>query len=191
MAAMTERGDTGTQANDPRWFDLLMASRWPLAVVLAAWAVAIAAVQILKKPIPIGLPLSQPLPVKLVGGVSVEQFKVPVRVKSEGALSVEAIKALPVSGSVKVPEGVALSRPIQVDTSTPLEVNSDVNVDSPIVVSEVSNPVSIRAVDGETLQVSTPDGETLNIIGGVKVNSVGGKINVRLRDAAQSLLPTP
>ena len=188
---MTERGDTGTQANDPRWFDLLMASRWPLAVVLAAWAVAIAAVQILKKPIPIGLPLSQPLPVKLVGGVSVEQFKVPVRVKSEGALSVEAIKALPVSGSVKVPEGVALSRPIQVDTSTPLEVNSDVNVASPIVVSEVSNPVSIRAVDGETLQVSTPDGETLNIIGGVKVNSVGGKINVRLRDAAQSILPVP
>ena len=104
---------------------------------------------------------------------------------------VEAIKALPVSGSVKVPEGVSLSRPIQVDTSTPLEVNSDVNVDTPIVVSEVSNPVSIRAVDGETLQVSTPDGETLNIIGGVKVNSVGGKINVRLRDAAQSLLPVP
>jgi len=188
---MTQRGDTQRQANDPRWFELLMASRWPLAVVLAACAVAIAAVQILRKPIPIGLPLSQPLPVKLVGGVSVEQFKVPVRVKSEGARSVEAIKALPVSGSVKVPEGVSLSRPIQVDTSTPLEVNSDVNVDTPIVVSEVSNPVSIQAVDGETLQVSTPDGETLNIIGGVRVNSVGGKINVRLRDAAKSVLPLP
>lgn len=188
---MTDRGDTPTRTNDPRWFELLMASRWPLAVVLAAWAVAIAAVQILRKPIPIGLPLSQPLPVKLVGGVSVEQFKVPVRVKSEGALSVEANKALPVIGNVKVPEGVALSRPIRVDTSTPLEVNSDVNVENPIVVSEVSDPVSIRAVDGETLQVSTPDGESLSIIGGVKVNSVGGKINVRLRDAAESVLPLP
>lgn len=188
---MTDRGDLRTPANDPRWFDLLMASRWPLAVVLAAWAVAIAAVQILRKPIPIGLPLSQPLPVKLVGGISVEQFKPSVRVKSEGALSVEAAKALPVSGSVKVPEGVALSRPIKVDTSTPLEVNSDVNVDNPIVVSEVSEPVSIRAVAGETLEVSTPDGETLNINGSVKVNSVGGKINVRLRDAAKSILPVP
>ena len=86
---------------------------------------------------------------------------------------------------------MSLSRPIQVDTSTPLEVNSDVNVDSPIVVSEVSEPVSIRAVAGETLEVSTPDGETLNINGSVKVNSVGGKINVRLRDAAKSVLPLP
>ena len=35
---MTDRGDTPTRTNDPRWFDLLMASRWPLAVVLAAWS---------------------------------------------------------------------------------------------------------------------------------------------------------
>ena len=42
--------------NDPRWFTLAMASRWPLAVVIAAGSVAVAATQILRQPIPIGLP---------------------------------------------------------------------------------------------------------------------------------------
>ena len=39
--------------------------------------------------------------------------------------------------------------------------------------------------------VATPDGERLNVVGGVKVDSVGGKISVQLRDTAKSLLPIP
>ena len=83
--AMAEPSDRSSSSADPRWFVLLMASRWPLAVALAAWAVAVAAIQILRQPIPIGLPLSQPLPVQLVGGITVDQLTAPVRVM--GAVS--------------------------------------------------------------------------------------------------------
>ena len=61
--------------NDPRWFTLAMASRWPLAVVIAAGSVAVATTQILRQPIPIGLPLGQPFPVRLVDGVIVDEIK--------------------------------------------------------------------------------------------------------------------
>jgi len=91
-----------------------MASRWPLAVVIAAWAVAVAAIQILRQPIPIALPLDQPLPVRLVGGITVDQLSAPVSVKGEEPLSIEAVKALPVSGEVGVPKGVAVTEPVKV-----------------------------------------------------------------------------
>ena len=45
--------------------------------------------------------------------------------------------------------------------------------------------------DGGPVLVGTPDGELLNVTGGVRVDSVGGKINVQLRDAAKSVLPIP
>ena len=64
----------------------VMASRWPPGCGAGRLGRGHRCRADSEKTDPIGLPLSQPLPVKLVGGVSVEQFKVPVRVKSEGAL---------------------------------------------------------------------------------------------------------
>ena len=103
---MADQGPTTSQSSDPRWFVLMMASRWPLAVVIAAWAIAVAAIQILRQPIPIGLPLNQPFPVRLVGGITVDKLSAPVSVKGEQPLSIEAVKALPVRGDVGVPKGV-------------------------------------------------------------------------------------
>ncbi|QNI47961.1 putative conserved secreted protein [Synechococcus sp. A15-60] len=180
---MADPSDRSSSSADPRWFVLLMASRWPLAVALAAWAVAVAAIQILRQPIPIGLPLSQPLPVQLVGGITVDQLTAPVRVKGEEPLMIQAAKTLPVAGDVAVPKGVAVSEPVQVE--------GDVALSGPVTVNEVTQPVMVHGEDGEALMVATPDGERLNVYGGVKVDSVGGKISVQLRDAAKSLLPIP
>ncbi len=181
--AMADPSDRSSSSADPRWFVLLMASRWPLAVALAAWAVAVAAIQILRQPIPIGLPLSQPLPVQLVGGITVDQLTAPVRVMGEEPLMIQAAKTLPVAGDVAVPKGVAVSEPVQVE--------GDVALSGPVTVNEVTQPVMVYGEDGEALMVATPDGERLNVYGGVKVDSVGGKISVQLRDAAKSLLPIP
>ncbi len=146
------------------------ADGWPLAVVIAAWAVAVAAIQILRQPIPIALPLNQPLPVRLVGGITVNQLSAPVSVKGEEPLSIEAVKALPVSGDVGVPKGVAVTEPIKVEGA--------------VTVGEVKAPVTVNGSDGGPVLVGTPDGELLNVTGAVRVDSVGGKINVQLRDAA-------
>ena len=175
--AMADQGPTSPQSSDPRWFVLMMASRWPLAVVIAAWAVAVAAIQILRQPIPIALPLNQPLPVRLVGGITVDQLSAPVSVKGEEPLSIEAVKALPVSGDVGVPKGVAVTEPVKVEGA--------------VTVGEVTAPVTVNGSDGGPVLVGTPDGELLNVTGGVRVDSVGGKINVQLRDAAKSVLPIP
>ena len=155
----------------------MMASRWPLAVVIAAWAVAVAAIQILRQPIPIALPLDQPLPVRLVGGITVDQLSAPVSVKGEEPLSIEAVKALPVSGDVGVPKGVTVTEPVKVEGA--------------VTVGEVTAPVTVNGSDGGPVLVGTPDGELLNVTGGVRVDSVGGKINVQLRDATKSVLPIP
>lgn len=181
--SMADQGPTSPQSSDPRWFVLMMASRWPLAVVIAAWAVAVAAIQILRQPIPIGLPLNQPLPVRLVGGITVDKLSAPVSVKGEAPLSIEAVKPLPVSGDVGVPKGVAVTRPVQVE--------GGVSVEGAVTVGEVTAPVTVNGSDGGPVLVGTPDGELLNVTGGVKVDSVGGKINVQLRDAAKSVLPIP
>ena len=180
---MADQGQTTPSGSDPRWFVLVMASRWPLAVVIAAWAVAVAAIQILRQPIPIALPLNQPLPVRLVGGITVDKLSAPVSVKAEEPLSIEAATALPVAGDVGVPKGVEVIRPVQVE--------GGVSVDGPVTVGEVTAPVGVNGPEGGAVLVSTPDGELLNVTGGVKVDSVGGKINVQLRDAAKSILPIP
>ncbi len=180
---MADQGPTTSPNSDPRWFVLMMASRWPLAVVIAAWAVAVAAIQILRQPIPIGLPLNQPLPVRLVGGITVDQLSAPVRVKGEGPLSIEAAKALPVTGDVGVPKGVSVTQPVA--------IKGGVSVEGPVTVGEVTAPVNVNGSDGGPVLVGTPDGELLNVTGGVRVDSVGGKINVQLRDAAKSVLPIP
>ena len=180
---MADQGPKTSQSSDPRWFVLMMASRWPLAVVIAAWAVAVAAIQILRQPIPIGLPLNQPFPVRLVGGITVDKLSAQVSVKGEEPLSIEAVKALPVSGDVGVPKGVAVTQPVKVEGA--------VSVDGPVTVGEVTAPVSVLGTDGGPVLVGTPDGELLNVTGGVRVDSVGGKINVQLRDAAKSVLPIP
>ncbi len=87
------------------------------------------------------------------------------------------------SGDVGVPKGVAVTEPVKVE--------GGVSVDGAVTVGEVTAPVTVNGSDGGPVLVGTPDGELLNVTGGVRVDSVGGKINVQLRDAAKSVLPIP
>ena len=173
--------------DEPRWFTLAMASRWPLAVVIAAWSVALAAIQILRHPIPIGLPLDKPFPVRLVGGVTVDELKAPIRVKSEGSIAIEASKKLPIEASEALPvQGeVSVTRPVLIESNQSLDVQGQVSV------NEVTNPVKVQGVDEGPVLVGTSDEDQLTVGGAVEVTEVGGPINVRLRDAAKSVLPIP
>lgn len=170
-------------SSEPRWFRLALACRWPLAVVIAAWAVAVAAIQILKQPLPVGLPLNQPFPVRLVGGITVDQLKAPIQVNSDTPLKIEAAATLPVQGKVGVPAGIAVSQPVT--------VTGGVDVQGQVSVNEVSAPVKVHGSDEGAILVGTPENQSLSVQGGVSVKQVGGKINVQIRDAAKSLLPIP
>jgi len=175
------------ELKDPRWFTLAMASRWPLALVIAASAMAIALTQILRKPIPIALPLDQPFPVQLIGGVTVDELKAAVRVKSEGSLAIEAAGSLPVeaSGSLPVNGQVSVSKPVLVESNRSIDVQGHVSVD------ELKSPVQVQGSDEGPILVATPDEEQLLVGGAVQVTEVNGPIQVRIRDAAKSILPIP
>ena len=154
-----------------------MASRWPLALALAAWAIAVAAIQILKQPIPIALPLDQPLPVRVVGDLRIDALREPVKIKGVESLRIEASETLPVQGSVAVKGDV--------------DIQGDVDVEGDVSVEEVRAPVSVQGENGDPVAVSTSEEQPLEVSGAVGVNQVGGKINVQIRDAAKSLLPIP
>ena len=147
-----------------------MACRWPLALVLSAWAIAAAAITILKQPIPIALPLEKPLPVQVHGALKIEGITQPVRVNSDSALGVK--------GSVSV------ERPVAVKTETPLQVDGVVNVDA------IKEPVAVSEIKQE-IRVDVSNDEPLNVNGTVGVDQVAGQVNVQLRDAVKSLSPIP
>ena len=161
----------GFTSSSPLWFSLAMASRWPLAIALAAWAIAVAAIQILKQPIPIALPLDQPLPVQVVGNLQIDALREPLKIKGAESLQIEAAATLPVQGSVGV--------------------KGDVEVAGDVSVEEVKTPVSVEGENGEPVVVSTSKENPLKVSGAVGVNQVGAKINVQIRDAVKSLLPIP
>ena len=154
-----------------------MASRWPLAIALAAWAIAVAAIQILKQPIPIALPLDQPLPVRVVGDLHIDTLREPLTIKGAESLRIEAAATLPVQGSVGVKGDV--------------DIQGDVDVEGDVSVEEVKTPVSVQGENGAPVVVSTSEEKPLEVTGSVGVNQVGGKISVQIRDAAKSLLPIP
>ena len=134
-----------TSPSEPRWFVLAMASRWPAAIVLAAWAVAVAAIQILKQPLPVGLPQQTPFPVRLVGGVTVEKINLPV-------VQVSASEPLPVSGEVSVEKTVAVEvdsfkQPIDVggfEQAVPVTQNEPFDVTGAVTVKQIQGKLDVK-----------------------------------------------
>ena len=134
-----------TAPSEPRWFVLAMASRWPAAIVLAAWAVAVAAIQILKQPLPVALPQQTPFPVGLVGGVTVEKINLPV-------VQVSASETLPVSGEVSVEKTVAVEvnsfdQPIDVgsfEQAVPVTQNEPFEVTGAVTVKQIQGRLDVK-----------------------------------------------
>lgn len=139
-----------------------MACRWPLALVLTAWAVAAAAITALKQPIPIGLPLSEPLPVRVDGALTIEGITQPLRVSSEGLLGVQ--------GTVRVDQPVTVAGAVDVN-----------RIRQPIAVGGINRPI----------QVGVSAKEPLDVKGSIDVENVAGRITVQLIDAMKSLSPIP
>ena len=134
-----------TAPSEPRWFVLAMASRWPAAIVLAAWAVAVAAIQILKQPLPVALPQQKPFPVRLVGGVTVEKINLPV-------VQVSASEPLPVSGEVSVEKTVGVEvnsfkQPINVgsfEQAVPVTQNEPFEVTGAVTVKQIQGKLDVK-----------------------------------------------
>ncbi|MDA7985240.1 MAG: hypothetical protein MPI81_00235 [Synechococcus sp. H1_metabat_bins_2.tsv.006] len=134
-----------TAPSEPRWFVLAMASRWPAAIVLAAWAVAVAAIQILKQPLPVALPQQKPFPVRLVGGVTVEKINLPV-------VQVSASEPLPVSGEVSVEKTVGVEvnsfkQPIDVgsfEQAVPVTQNEPFEVTGAVTVKQIQGKLDVK-----------------------------------------------
>ena len=145
----------------PHWLQLVVALRWPGAAVLSAALLAIAAMEILKQPLPVVLQLEEPLPVRLEGGVRVEHLELPT-------VSVKAEETLPVLGTV--------------------ELNKAVAVQGSVDVESIQQPLTLGAVS-EPLQVSAP--EALPINGTVTVEKIGGTIQTQTRVNPLPELPLP
>ena len=134
-----------TAPSEPRWFVLAMASRWPAAIVLAAWAVAVAAIQILKQPLPVALPQQKPFPVRLVGGVTVEKINLPV-------VQVSASEPLPVRGEVSVEKTVGVEvnsfkQPIDVgsfEQAVPVTQNEPFEVTGAVTVKQIQGKLDVK-----------------------------------------------
>ena len=165
---------------DPRWYRLLHASRWPLAVVLASWALAVAVTQVLRQPIPIGLPLSQPLPVRLEGAIKVDRILQPIVVGGKEPLPVVAVvdvqnkKPIPVDDvrvSVQAPVRVEAQQALPVQASQPLPVMGNVEVDA----------------INEAVPIATE--EPIGVTGKVGVNELSKAVKVSVSGALKSLNP--
>ena len=169
---MSEVKATST-APTASWFTLAMACRWPLALVLSAWALAVAAIQILREPIPIALSQDQPFPVRLVGDLKIDSLRQPVSIQGAEALQIQAADTLPVQGQV--------------------DVKGDVDIAGNVTVDAVRDPVSVQGEDAGPVLVGTSQDQPVqvDVSGGIDVNQVNGKINVQLRNAAKSMLPIP
>ena len=133
-----------TQKEDmPLWLQVFTVSRWPLALVISIGMLSSTALQL----------LSRPIPIRIVGGLQVDQIALPtVDINAEQPLSVKgdvavkngvtinSNKALPILGQVLVEEikgSVSVDEirtPVDVVNSSPLKVQGRVNIDGKVDV---------------------------------------------------------
>lgn len=167
-------------ASDPRWYRLLHASRWPLAVVLAAWALAVAVTQVLRQPIPIGLPLAQPLPVRLEGAIKVDRILQPIVVGGKEPLPVVAVVDVQNKKPIPVDEvTVNVEAPVKVEARQPLPVQAD----QPL---PVSGSVEVDAIN-KAVPIATE--EPIDVAGKVGVSEVTKSVKVSVSGALKSINP--
>jgi len=133
-----------TQKEDtPLWLQVFIVSRWPFALVISIGMLSATALQL----------LSRPIPIRIVGGLQVDQIALPtVDIKAEQPLpvngdvavkngvTINSNKALPILGQVLVEEikgSVSVDEirtPVDVVNSSPLQVQGRVNIDGKVNV---------------------------------------------------------
>jgi hypothetical protein len=142
--------------DDAPWFKVLLALRWPCALVLSSAVLGGVLLRVLSRPIPIRLamPLDQPLAVKaqvdeLAKPIRVDQLdssidiKLTERVAVAGEVAIEHREPVPITGQARV----AVTNPLEVKANAPLPVQGSV-----AVKAEDTLPVQ---VEGD-VKVATP-----------------------------------
>ncbi|WP_115025181.1 hypothetical protein [Synechococcus sp. UW69] len=144
--------------------DLLMAYRWPAAVVLSSLVLAATAIKL----------LSRPIPIAIEGGLQVDKLVLPpsVTIRSDTPLPVVVQEQVTISGDVPL----AIEGPVSVKSiAGAVTVNADARVSG--VEGQLSvtadQPLAVRA------DVSVADKIT-----------IGGKVDIEGK-VKPSLLPLP
>ena len=101
---------------------LLLAYRWPAAVVLSTVVLAVAGLRL----------LSRPIPIAIKGGLQVDKLVLPpnVTVRSDTPLPVVVQEQVTISGNAPL----AVEGAVSVTAEDPLAVRADVSVDNKVTI---------------------------------------------------------
>ena len=149
----------------PNRRDLLLAYRWPAAVVVSSLVMAAAVAGLAVVVVRV---LSRPIPIAIEGGLQVDRLVLPPTV------TIKATSALPVKVTDSVP--LVTARPL--DIHGPLKVQGDVQTTASL--SGIETPVSIQPV---TVQPITVEGE-VNVQKPVRIQgpvNVDGTVKAKIR----------
>lgn len=155
--------------DDAPWFKVLLALRWPCALVLSSAVLGGVLLRVLSRPIPIRLamPLDQPLAVKaqvdeLARPIKVDQLdssigiKLTERVAVAGEVAIEHRDPVPITGQARV----VVTNPLEVKANAPLPVQGSVAVKAaeplPVQASvdvSASEPLPVKGA----VEVTTPN----------------------------------
>ena len=160
----------------PPRHELLMAYRWPVALVVASLAVsgilAWTAMRLLSKPIPIAIE----------GGLQVDKLVLPpsVTIKTAGPLPVAVTNDVSITGQ----EPLLIKGPLTVRA---IEGVVKVNgvVDAQATVAAINAPVSVRSEQPFPVQANVTVDDSVSIKGNVNVD---GNVGAKVRPG---LLPVP
>ena len=102
--------------------DLLLAYRWPAAVVLSIAVLSLAGLRL----------LSRPIPIAIKGGLQVDKLVLPpnVTVRSDTPLPVVVQEQVTISGNAPL----AVEGAVSVTAEDPLAVRADVSVDNKVTI---------------------------------------------------------
>ena len=138
--------------------ELLLAYRWPAAVVLSSLALSAVLLKV----------LSEPIPVRIDGGLQVDKLVMPASV------TIRSDQPLPVSGTVGV------DAPVTITGEQPLVIG-------PVKVQSIDRPVAINGTVDANAQVSSITGP-VQVDGAVTVKdtvAIGGTVNVEGKVGAE------
>lgn len=149
--------------DDAPWFKVLLALRWPCALVLSSAVLGGVLLRVLSRPIPIRLamPLDQPLAVKaqvdeLARPIKVDQLdssigiKLTERVAVAGEVAIEHRDPVPITGQARV----AVTNPLEVKANAPLPVQGSVAVKAADTLP-VQVEGDVKVATPQPLQVET------------------------------------
>ena len=102
--------------------DLLMAYRWPAAVVLSSLVLAVTAAKL----------LSRPIPIAIEGGLQVDKLVLPpsATIRSETPLPVVVQEQVTIGGAAPL----AVEGAVSVTAEDPLAVRADVSIDNKVTI---------------------------------------------------------